>query len=218
MLRFSVLSWLVLAAYAVAGCSAIARAEDAPAKEKSKARARAALALASAELVPPAVVTDPPVIAARAAAKAALSAKACGPSCPCGSCDCETCECCRAEKVKPMPPATPPEAEVGKRERMNYGDLVKAVEKLKPGESLAVYAGQDAPASATGRVVVLGGEMPGEEQRIGVWKCWNENGEPKMASMQPAKGGVRVVVDGRYLDRYPDGSLYWCVACNQGRK
>lgn len=229
LLRFSVLSWLVLAVYFVAGCSAIARAEDAPTKERSKARARAALALASTEITP-AVVADPPVMAARAAAKAAL--KACGPNCPCGACDCETCECCKAEKVKPMPPASPPEAVKAEPNRtvvrLPYSLFAKSVEKLKPGESLTVYVGQDAPASATGALFVLTDAIPNEEQRIGVWRCWND-GELKMASMQPAKGGKRIVVEEQrivgdklavvtlYLDEYPDGSRYWCVPCNKGK-
>lgn len=201
----SVIAMLAAPLFAVAG--------DAPAKEKSKARARAALALASTELSP--VAADPPMVAARAAAKAAL--KKCGESCPCSPCDCETCECCAKEKVKSMPPATPPEIVKAKVERLSFNDLRKAVEKLKPGESITAYAGQDAPASEAGRVVVLTDAIPNEEQRIGVWKCWRENGEPKMASAQPAKGGVRVVIDDKFFDRYPDGSLYWCVICNRGK-
>lgn len=204
----------ILPVLAILAVPLLVGADDAA---KSKARARAALALASADAPP--VMADPPLIAARAAAKAALNK--CGDACPCSPCDCEpgTCDCCKAEKIKPMPPATPPEivAEKPKPERLAYAELTKAVAKLKPGETVTLYVGQKSSPAATGRIIELSDSIPGEEQRIGVWKCWVENGEAKMASAQPAKGGVRVVVDGRYLDRYADGSLYWCAACNRGK-
>ena len=131
-----------------------------------------------------------------------------------------------------MPPASPPEAVKAEPNRtvvrLPYSLFAKSVEKLKPGESLTVYVGQDAPASATGALFVLTDAIPNEEQRIGVWRCWND-GELKMASMQPAKGGKRIVVEEQrivgdklavvtlYLDEYPDGSRYWCVPCNKGK-
>lgn len=216
LLRFSILSWAVLALYAVAGCSAIVRADEQPvAKEKAKARARAALALASTEIVP--VAAEPPMVAARAAAKAAL--KKCGESCPCGVCDCEACECCGANKAKPMPPAVAPMATPKRTvERLTYSQLAATVAKLPAGESIRVYVGQQPPESATGRIVTLTDAIPKEEQRVGVFRCWRTDaGDLQYESTQPASGGVRLSMAGRFYDRYADGELYWCVECNRGK-
>ena len=192
---------LVLAVYALAACM-ILRADDADAK------ARAALALAVAKQAPP-VVGQRPARTPEQAAKAAL-AEAKGRACDCGLCD----------AAKPMPPAVPPTAkEVPKRtvEKLTYGDLTKAVEKLASGESIRVYVGQKAPETATGRLVELTDTIPGEEQIVGVFRFWIENGKGVYQTHHGDDKPTRVMIGKYWYDRYADGSLFWCVKCNEGR-
>ena len=78
--------------------------------------------------------------------------------------------------------------------------------------------------------MVLSDSIPNEEQRVGVFKFFrNAAGEFQYETMQPKTGGTRITMEEqaivgnrlvsttRYYDRYPDGSLYWCVACNRGK-
>lgn len=178
--------------------------------DDADAKARAALALAVAKQTPPVVAEQRPGRTPEQAAKAAL-AEAMGKECDCGLCP----------KAKPMPAATPQAAakDAAKRtvEKLTYAELAKAVAKLAAGESLRVYVGQKSVESATGRLVELTDTIPGEKQVVGVWRCWNEKGEPKMQSLHPDDRPTRVVLGGRYYDRHADGSLFWCVECNGGR-
>ena len=195
----------ILALYVVGIASIFVRADD-----DAKLKAKAALAIAIAKQEPQAIA-DRPARTPEQSAKAAL-AIALGKACDCGLCD----------KAKPMPPAVPPSAEAKPKaertvEKLSYAELTKAVAALKPGESLRVYVGQKAVEAATGRLVELTGTIPGEEQIVGVWRWWVEDGKP---TMQPQHGDdrpARVVIAGRYYDRYADGSLFWCVECNRGR-
>lgn len=190
---------------AVLAVPALVSADDADAK------ARAALALAVAKQAPTAVTAERPGRTPEQAAKAAL-AEAMGKACECGLCD----------KAKPMPPAVPlPQGgkEAAKRtvEKLTYAELEKAVTKLAAGESLRVYVGQKPVASATGRLVELTDTIPGEEQRVGVWRCWVEKGTPKMQPHHGDDKPARVLIGKYWHDQYADGSLFWCVECNRGR-
>lgn len=178
---------------------------SAVADDKANARAKAELALIL-ELQK----TAAPAAEVRQArtpeqtAKAAL-AEALGQPCDCGMCD----------KAKPMP--TAPIEKAVKVERMTYKELAAEVDKLKANEWLKVYVGQDPPKTATGRVVRLTDTIPGEEQIVGVWRCWMLDGKPTMQPWHPSSVAKRIVKDGRYYDQHADGTLFWCVECNRGR-
>ncbi len=181
------------------------------AADDADARARAALALAVAKQSPPTVAAERPARTPEQAAKAAL-AEAMGKACDCGLCD----------KAKPMPPASPPPQggkEAAKRtvEKLTYAELEKAVAKLAAGESLKVYVGQKPVASATGRLVELTDTIPREEQRVGVFRFWIENGVGQYQAHHGDDKPARVAIAGYWYDQYADGSLFWCVECNRGR-
>lgn len=177
------------------------------AADDADARARAALALAVAKQNPPTVAAERPARTPEQAAKAAL-AEAMGRACDCGLCD----------KAKPMPPATAPK-DAPKRvvEKLTYAELEKAVAALKAGESLKVYVGQKPVASATGRLVELTDTIPREEQRVGVFRFWNEKGVGQYQAHHGDDKPARVAIAGYWYDQYADGSLFWCVECNGGR-
>lgn len=206
VLRFSLLSWLILAVYAVAilsGFASLSFADD------SDRKAKAALALAMARQSAPPVTAHSIGRTPEQAAKAAL-AEAMGRPCDCGLCD----------TAKPMPKPEAPKAEAPKRsvEKMDYVSFAKIVAKLKPTESIRVYIGQKAPVSAVGRLVELSDSIPGEEQKVGVWRCWVEkDGKPTMQSWHPDDKAVRIMIGNYYYDQFADGSIYWCVECNRGR-
>lgn len=173
--------------------------------EDAVKKARAALAVEMAKQQP----SDPlpemrsPVQAARAA-----MAEAMGRPCDCGLCPAS----------KPMPTATKQDkpAETKPVEKMSYKELLTAVGQLQDGEALRVYVGQSAVADS-GRVVELTDVIPGEPMRVGVWRVWSKDGTPTMQLHHPEGQSKRVAIGGYWYDQYPDGSRFWCVACNKGR-
>lgn len=213
--KITLLSWLVLAVYAAGGLialSALSRGEDA---SQIKARVALSMELNRAKSV---VAEKADKSASKIEAKKELQ-KAMGKACDCESCDCNPCKCESKSKTKSLPPVAPAPRVVEKVQTMKFSDLRKMVEGFKAGESVTVYAGQSAPPSASGKVVVLIDLIPDEAQIVGVWKCYRTDaGDLCYESLQPKSGGTRLVMGGRFYDKYADGSMYWCVACNGGAK
>lgn len=101
-----------------------------------------------------------------------------------------------------------------------------------PGSTYVVPMGSHAHRDANGNVIVHGNEnagVPGAHSGMSTKRI--AEGDQAVAgpvavkpasptvtySVLPAGKPKRVMIDGKYYDRYADGSLVECVACNRGR-